>query len=192
MPVASLLNFGHSRTLGHRACRPLKGVLTRLFPEKPLLIDIPVKLKNVKTVYSIDALAFEGDLQASVFLFSSSRTISSTPSGRSSPSFGAAAMFTIIDICKILGLNPEAYLPEAAEDTQPRFVSSRARESRPHIISKPYPPWNRSSCTSRRASRGKVRSIMRFYGNSIKRRALALDLGPEPCENVFGIKHSSE
>ena len=35
--------------------------------EKLLLIDIPVKLANVKTVYSIGALAFEGDLPASIF-----------------------------------------------------------------------------------------------------------------------------
>jgi intracellular sulfur oxidation DsrE/DsrF family protein len=35
--------------------------------EKPLNIDIPVKLKSVKTVYSIGALAFEGDLPASIF-----------------------------------------------------------------------------------------------------------------------------
>ena len=34
---------------------------------KPLHIDIPVKLKDVKTVYSIDSLAFEGDLPASIF-----------------------------------------------------------------------------------------------------------------------------
>src|SRR5215469_18744281 len=30
-------------------------------------IDIPVKLKEVKTVFSIAALAFEGDLPASIF-----------------------------------------------------------------------------------------------------------------------------
>ena len=35
--------------------------------EKPLHIDIPVKLKDVKTVYSIGALTFEGDLPASIF-----------------------------------------------------------------------------------------------------------------------------
>ena len=35
--------------------------------EKPLHIDIPVKLSDVKTVYSIGALAFEGDLPASIF-----------------------------------------------------------------------------------------------------------------------------
>ena len=35
--------------------------------EKRLHIDIPVKLSNVKTVYSIGALAFEGDLPASIF-----------------------------------------------------------------------------------------------------------------------------
>ena len=35
--------------------------------EKPLHIDIPVKLANVKTVFSIGALAFEGDLPASIF-----------------------------------------------------------------------------------------------------------------------------
>ena len=35
--------------------------------EKPLHIDIPVKLKDVKTVYSVGALTFEGDLPASIF-----------------------------------------------------------------------------------------------------------------------------
>ena len=34
---------------------------------KPLHIDIPVKMANVRTVYSIGALAFEGDLPASIF-----------------------------------------------------------------------------------------------------------------------------
>jgi intracellular sulfur oxidation DsrE/DsrF family protein len=36
-------------------------------PEKPLHINIPVKLKDVKTVYSIGALTLEGDLPASIF-----------------------------------------------------------------------------------------------------------------------------
>jgi intracellular sulfur oxidation DsrE/DsrF family protein len=35
--------------------------------EKPLHIDIPVKLTDVKTVFSVGALAFEGDLPASIF-----------------------------------------------------------------------------------------------------------------------------
>jgi intracellular sulfur oxidation DsrE/DsrF family protein len=35
--------------------------------EKPLHIDIPVKLAEVKEVYSVGALAFEGDLPASIF-----------------------------------------------------------------------------------------------------------------------------
>jgi len=35
--------------------------------EKPLHIDIPVKLSDVKVVFSVDALAFEGDLPASIF-----------------------------------------------------------------------------------------------------------------------------
>ena len=35
--------------------------------EKPLHIDIPVKLADVKVVFSIGALAFEGDLPASMF-----------------------------------------------------------------------------------------------------------------------------
>jgi intracellular sulfur oxidation DsrE/DsrF family protein len=35
--------------------------------EKPLHIDIPVKLTEVKMVFSIGALAFEGDLPASLF-----------------------------------------------------------------------------------------------------------------------------
>lgn len=34
---------------------------------KPLHIDIPVKLSQVKVVFSIGALAFEGDLPASIF-----------------------------------------------------------------------------------------------------------------------------
>ena len=34
---------------------------------KPLHIDIPVKMTDVRTVYSIGALAFEGDLPASIF-----------------------------------------------------------------------------------------------------------------------------
>jgi intracellular sulfur oxidation DsrE/DsrF family protein len=35
--------------------------------EKPLRIDIPVKLQEVKSVFSVGALAFEGDLPASIF-----------------------------------------------------------------------------------------------------------------------------
>ena len=35
--------------------------------EKPLHIDIPVKLTEEKVVFSIGALAFEGDLPASIF-----------------------------------------------------------------------------------------------------------------------------
>src|SRR5215471_7148142 len=35
--------------------------------EKPLHIDIPVKLSEEKVVFSIGALAFEGDLPASLF-----------------------------------------------------------------------------------------------------------------------------
>ncbi len=35
--------------------------------EKPLHIDIPVKLAKVKEVFSVGALAFEGDLPASIF-----------------------------------------------------------------------------------------------------------------------------
>jgi intracellular sulfur oxidation DsrE/DsrF family protein len=34
---------------------------------KPLQIDIPVKMTNVKMVFSIAALTFEGDLPASIF-----------------------------------------------------------------------------------------------------------------------------
>ena len=35
--------------------------------EKPLHIDIPVRLSEVKVAFSIAALAFEGDLPASIF-----------------------------------------------------------------------------------------------------------------------------
>jgi hypothetical protein len=34
---------------------------------KPLHIDIPVKMTDVKMVFSIGALSFEGDLPASIF-----------------------------------------------------------------------------------------------------------------------------
>jgi hypothetical protein len=36
-------------------------------PEKPLHVDILVKLSEVKAVLSVGALAFEGDLPASIF-----------------------------------------------------------------------------------------------------------------------------
>jgi intracellular sulfur oxidation DsrE/DsrF family protein len=36
-------------------------------PQEPLHIDIPVHLAEVKMVFSIGALAFEGDLPASIF-----------------------------------------------------------------------------------------------------------------------------
>lgn len=36
-------------------------------PEKPLNIDLPVKLTEVRNVFSIGTLAFEGDLPASIF-----------------------------------------------------------------------------------------------------------------------------
>jgi len=36
-------------------------------PARPLRIDIPVKLTDVNVVFSIGALAFEGDLPASLF-----------------------------------------------------------------------------------------------------------------------------
>jgi hypothetical protein len=35
--------------------------------EKPLHIDIPVKLAKVRVAFSVAALAFEGDLPASIF-----------------------------------------------------------------------------------------------------------------------------
>jgi intracellular sulfur oxidation DsrE/DsrF family protein len=35
--------------------------------EKPLHIDIPVRLSDVKVAFSVAALAFEGDLPASIF-----------------------------------------------------------------------------------------------------------------------------
>jgi intracellular sulfur oxidation DsrE/DsrF family protein len=36
-------------------------------PDKPLNIDIPVKLRDVKEVFSIASLSFEGDVPASIF-----------------------------------------------------------------------------------------------------------------------------
>ena len=35
--------------------------------EKPLYIDIPVRLSEIKVAFSVAALAFEGDLPASIF-----------------------------------------------------------------------------------------------------------------------------
>src|SRR3954471_5687458 len=37
------------------------------YPNSPLHIDIPVKLEDVKTVFSVADLSFEGDLPASIF-----------------------------------------------------------------------------------------------------------------------------
>ena len=52
--------------------------------KKALHIDIPVELTEVKVVFSVASLSFEGDLPASLsFTFSSSLTIS--PIGRPSP-----------------------------------------------------------------------------------------------------------
>jgi intracellular sulfur oxidation DsrE/DsrF family protein len=44
-----------------------KGAFHVSVSEKPLHIDIPVKLADVKVVFSVGALAFEGDLPASMF-----------------------------------------------------------------------------------------------------------------------------
>jgi hypothetical protein len=38
-------------------------------PEKPLNIDIPVKLSELKIAFGVAALALEGDLPASIFTF---------------------------------------------------------------------------------------------------------------------------
>ncbi len=37
------------------------------YPNSPLHIDIPVKLDNVKAVFSVASLSFEGDLPAALF-----------------------------------------------------------------------------------------------------------------------------
>ena len=37
------------------------------YPNSPLSIDIPVKLEDVKSVYSVASLSFEGDMPASLF-----------------------------------------------------------------------------------------------------------------------------
>jgi intracellular sulfur oxidation DsrE/DsrF family protein len=41
--------------------------LNTTYPNTPLHIDIPVKLDDVKVVFSVAALSFEGDLAASLF-----------------------------------------------------------------------------------------------------------------------------
>jgi intracellular sulfur oxidation DsrE/DsrF family protein len=45
---------------------PVKGCEMEQ-PGKPLHIDIPVKLDDVKAVFSVASLSFEGDLPASIF-----------------------------------------------------------------------------------------------------------------------------
>jgi hypothetical protein len=57
--------------------------------EKPLFIDIPVKLPELKVAFSVAALAFEGDLPASLFHLTSSRKTppTGTPIPKSSRSF---------------------------------------------------------------------------------------------------------
>ncbi len=57
--------------------------------DKPLHIDLPVKLEQLKIAFSIASLAFEGDLPAPSFTFNSLRTISASGKHvrRWSPSF---------------------------------------------------------------------------------------------------------
>ena len=57
--------------------------------QKPLHIDIPVTLADIKGAFSVAALAFEGDLPASIFTSNSSRRILLTrrPQPKSLPSF---------------------------------------------------------------------------------------------------------
>jgi intracellular sulfur oxidation DsrE/DsrF family protein len=58
------------RSVAHLADKPfphLEGTFEMSALEKPLHIDIPVKLSEVKAVFSIGALEFEGDLPASIF-----------------------------------------------------------------------------------------------------------------------------
>ena len=56
-----------SRTLC-KECPTLRRETTQMpTSEKPLHIDIPVKLSELKIAFSVAALAFEGDLPASIF-----------------------------------------------------------------------------------------------------------------------------
>ena len=41
--------------------------MLRLTPEKVIHIDIPVTLTEVKVVFSVASLSFEGDLPAAIF-----------------------------------------------------------------------------------------------------------------------------
>jgi intracellular sulfur oxidation DsrE/DsrF family protein len=49
------------------ASSTLEEELDMAISEKPLHIDIPVKLADVKVAFSVGALAFEGDLPAAIF-----------------------------------------------------------------------------------------------------------------------------
>src|SRR5215217_1218921 len=57
----------HAKIL-HHAClsRSLRKLSMHAI-EKPLHIDIPVKLERLRIAFSIASLAFEGDLPASIF-----------------------------------------------------------------------------------------------------------------------------
>ena len=50
-------------------------------PDKPLQIDIPVHLDDVKAVFSVAALAFEGDLPASIIHLQWSGVLIAAPGG---------------------------------------------------------------------------------------------------------------
>jgi intracellular sulfur oxidation DsrE/DsrF family protein len=45
----------------------MERIIEMTYPNSPLFIDIPVKLDDVKAVFSVASLSFEGDLAASLF-----------------------------------------------------------------------------------------------------------------------------
>jgi hypothetical protein len=56
-----------SATRGRTVTVNDKEEMRMSIPEKPLHIDITVRLSEIKVAFSVAALAFEGDLPASIF-----------------------------------------------------------------------------------------------------------------------------
>src|SRR5882762_6788595 len=64
IPESSSVNFTQKEQDG---CQTKERNSDMPALEKPLHIDIPVKLAEVRIAFSVPALAFEGDLPASIF-----------------------------------------------------------------------------------------------------------------------------
>ena len=67
LPIAPSQSKKAARRKDHEMTTLDTTESTTTYPNTPLHIDIPVKLDEVKSVFSVAALSFEGDLPASLF-----------------------------------------------------------------------------------------------------------------------------